>query len=69
MATTLPSSCVKNNKAIIWMNIRTTVMLKARKARKAKAKQSKKPGNEKWSGNLMCNLIDEYEARPVEHFL
>ena len=29
-----------------------------------KAKKSKKPGNEKWSGSLICNLIDEYEARP-----
>ena len=29
-----------------------------------KAKKSKKPGNEKWSGGLICNLIDEYEAQP-----
>ena len=29
-----------------------------------KAKKSKKPGNEKWSGSLICNPIDEYEARP-----
>ena len=21
-------------------------------------------GNEKWSGSLICNLIDEYETRP-----
>jgi len=29
-----------------------------------KAKKSKKTGNEKWSGSLICNLIDDYEARP-----
>ena len=29
-----------------------------------KAKKSKKPGNEKWSGSLICNLIDENEAQP-----
>ena len=29
-----------------------------------KTKKSKKTGNEKWSGSLICNLIDEYEARP-----
>ena len=29
-----------------------------------KAKKSKRTGNEKWSGSLICNLIDEYEARP-----
>ena len=58
---------VKNNKAIIWTNIRTTVTLKAReweKQKKKKKKKKKKTGNEKWSGSLICNLIDEYEARP-----
>ena len=29
-----------------------------------KAKKAKKPDNEKWSNSLICNLIDEYEARP-----
>ena len=29
-----------------------------------KAKKPKNPGNEKCSGSLICNLIDEYEARP-----
>ena len=29
-----------------------------------KAKKAKKPDNEKWSSSLICNLIDEYEARP-----
>ena len=29
-----------------------------------KAKKSKKPGNEKWNGNLICNLTDENEAQP-----
>ena len=53
---------VKNNKAIIWTNIRTTVTLKARKWEKRK--NLKKPGNENWTGSLICNLIDEYEARP-----
>ena len=52
---------VKNNKAIIWTNIRTTVPLKARKWEKRK--HLKKTGNEKWSGSLIGNLIDEYEAR------
>ena len=28
-----------------------------------KAKKSKKPGNKKWSGSLICSLT-EYEARP-----
>ena len=30
-----------------------------------KAKKSKKPGNEKWAGSLICNLIDEYEAQAI----
>ena len=30
-----------------------------------KAKKSKKPGKEKWSGSLICNLIDENEPGPV----
>ena len=29
-----------------------------------KAKKSKIPANVKWSGSLICNLVDEYEARP-----
>ena len=29
-----------------------------------KADKSKKTGNEKWSGSLIGNLMDEYEARP-----
>ena len=29
-----------------------------------KAKKAKKPDNETWSSSLICNLIDEYEARP-----
>ena len=61
MATALPSSC-EENKAIIWTNIRITVTLKARK--REKRKNLKKPGNEKWSGSLICNLIDENEAQP-----
>ena len=51
-----------NNKAITWTNIRTTVALKARKWEKRK--NLKKPGNEKSSGSLICNLIDENEAQP-----
>ena len=43
---------VKNNKAIIWTNIRTTVTLtESEKVRKAK--RSKKPGNKKWSDSLI----------------
>ena len=52
----LPQVChlpVRNNKTIIWTNIRTT-----------EKKKAKKPDNEKWSSSLICNLIDEYEARP-----
>ena len=33
-----------------------------------KAKKSEKQGNEKWSGSLIWNLIDEYEARPCGTF-
>ena len=29
-----------------------------------KAKKSRKLAYEKWSGSLMCKLIDEYKARP-----
>ena len=29
-----------------------------------KAKKTKNPGNEQWSGSLICNLIDQNEARP-----
>ena len=53
---------VKKNKAIISTNIRTTGTLRARKWEKRK--NLKKTGNEKWSGSLICNLIDEYEAQP-----
>ena len=43
---------VKNKKAIIWTNIRTTVTLtESEKVRKAK--RSKKPGNKKWSDSLI----------------
>ena len=45
---------VKNNKAIIWTNIRTTVTLK-RESDKSE-KNLKKPGNEKWSGSLIPRL-------------
>ena len=55
---------VKNNKAIIWTNIRTTVTLKVRKAKK-----SKKPGNEKCSGSLICNLIDTPLSRLSSVFI
>ena len=30
-----------------------------------KAKKSKKLGNEKWSGSLIRNIIDEYEAQQL----
>ena len=43
---------VKNNKAIIWTNIRTTVTLtESEKVRKAK--RSKKPGNKKCNDSLI----------------
>ena len=40
----------------------------AESAKVREVKKSKKPGNEKWSGNLICNLIDECEARPCRTF-
>ena len=61
MATALPSSCEEqqSNNLDEYSDDSDTESKKVRKA-----KQSKKPGNEKWSGSLICNLIDEYEARP-----
>ena len=36
----------------------------AESEKERKAKKTKKPGNEQWSGSLICNLIDPNEARP-----
>ena len=62
MATaSLPSSCEEqqNNNLDEYSDDRDAESEKVRKAKKAK-----KPDNEKWSSSLICNLIDEYEARP-----
>ena len=63
----IPQVChrpVRNNKTIIWTNIRTLKADSDAESEKVrKAKKAKKPDNEKWSSSLICNLIDEYEAR------
>ena len=62
MATaSLPSSCEEqqNNNLDEYSDDSDAGSEKVRKAKKAK-----KPDNEKWSSSLICNLIDEYEARP-----
>ena len=61
MATALPSSCEEqqSNNLEEYSDDSDAESEKVRKA-----KESKKRGNEKWSGSLICNLIDEYEARP-----
>ena len=62
MATaSLPSSCEEqqNNNLDEYSDDSDAESEKVRKAKKAK-----KPDNEKWSSSLICNLIDEYEARP-----
>ena len=65
MATALPSSCElceeqQSNNLDEYSDDSDAESEKVRKAKKSK----KKTGNEKWSGSLICNLIDEYEARP-----
>ena len=61
MATALPSSCEEqqSNNLDEYSDDSDAESEKVRKAKKAK-----KPGNEKWSSSLICNLMDEYEARP-----
>ena len=61
MATaSLPSSCEEqqNNNLDEYSDDSDAESEKVRKAKKAK-----KPDKEKWSSSLICNLIDEYEAR------
>ena len=60
MATALQSSCEEqqSNNLDEYSDDSDAESEKVRKAKK-----SKKPGNEKRSGSLICNLIDEYEAR------
>ena len=61
MVTAFPSSCEEqqSNNLDEYSDDNDAESEKVRKAKK-----SEKPGNEKWSGSLVCNLIDEYEARP-----
>ena len=65
MATALPSSCEEQQSNNLG-EYSDDIDAESEKVRKAK--KSKKKGNEKWSGSLICNLIDEYEceyeARP-----
>ena len=58
MATALPSSCEEqqSNNLDEYSNDSDAESAKVRKAKK-----SKKPGNENWTGSLICNLIDEYD--------
>ena len=61
MATALPSSCEEqqSNNLDEYSDDSGAESEKVRKEKK-----SKKPGNEKWSGSLICNLIDENGAQP-----
>ena len=61
MATALPSSCEEqqSNNLDEYSDNNDAESEKVRKAKK-----SKKTGNEKWSGNLICKLTDENEAQP-----
>ena len=58
MATALPSSCEEqqSNNLDEYSDDSDAESAKVRKAKK-----SKNPGNEKWSGSLICN--------PIIHFL
>ena len=61
MATALPSSCVEqqSNNLNEYSDDSDAESEKVRKAKKIQ-----KAGTERWSGSLICNLIDEYEAWP-----
>ena len=61
MATALPSSC-EEQQSSNFDEYSDDSDAESEKVRKAK--KSKKTGNVKWSGILICNLIDEYEAWP-----
>ena len=62
MATTLPSSCEEqpSNNLDEYSDDSDAESEKVRKANKSKI-----PGNKKWSGSLICNVIDEYEAQQL----
>ena len=57
MAAALPSSCEEQQSN----NLDDS---DAESEKERKAKKSKKTGNEKWSGSLIGNLMDECEAWP-----
>ena len=61
MATALPSSCEEqeSNNLDEYSDDSEAGSEKVRKAKKSKI-----PANVKWSDSLICNLINEYEARP-----
>ena len=61
MATALSSSCEEQQSNNLDEHSNNSG---AESEKVRKAKKSKKPGDEKWSGSLMCNLIDENEAQP-----
>ena len=62
MATALPSSFEEQQSNNLDEYSDNNSDAESEKMRKAK--KSKNPGNEKWSGSLICNLIDENEAQP-----
>ena len=61
MATELPWSCEEkqSNNLDEYSDDSNAESEKVRKAKKSKI-----PANVKWSGSLICNLVDEYEAQP-----
>ena len=61
MATALPSSCEEqqSNNLDEYLDDSDAESEKVRKAKKSKI-----PANVKWSGSLICNLIDDNEAQP-----
>jgi len=61
MAAALPSSCEEQQSNSLDEYSDDS---DAESERVREAKKSKKTGNEKWSGSLICNLIAEYEAWP-----
>ena len=56
MATALPSFCEEQQSNNLDEYSDDSA---AESAKVRKAKTPKKPSNEKWSGSLICNLIDE----------
>ena len=66
MATALPSSCEEqqSNNLDEYADDSDAESQKVRKAKK-----SKKPGNEKWSGSLICNARSGHVCGPFFAFV